>query len=109
MDNPGTKTDTDFDVDEDTSVDYPPDYKLVLHDDNDHTYDYVIEMLCNVLQISAEKAFLHAVEVDTKKVTVLLTSCLEIVEHRQKQILQYGPDWRLKKSKGSMMATIEKI
>ena len=42
-----------------------PLYHVVLLDDDEHTYDYVIEMLQRLLMMSQVEAFQHAVEVDT--------------------------------------------
>ena len=41
-----------------------PLYRVVLLDDNDHTYDYVIEMLQKIFIFSLEQAYHHAEEVD---------------------------------------------
>jgi hypothetical protein len=40
-----------------------PRYHVVLMDDDDHTYDYVIEMLMKLFGHSRERAFLMACEV----------------------------------------------
>lgn len=90
-----------------TETELAPLYNLYLHDDNEHTYDYVIEMLTTVLQVTTQKAFELAITVDTQKIVLLLTGPLEIVEHRHEQISHFGPDWRLPQSKGSMRSTIE--
>ena len=50
-----------------------PLYRVVLLDDNDHTYDYVIEMLQKTFGFSEATAFSHAIEVDTKGTTILIT------------------------------------
>lgn len=42
-------------------------WKVVLWDDNEHTYEYVIEMLVEICMMTVEKAFLHAVQVDKEK------------------------------------------
>ncbi len=84
-----------------------PMYNVVLLDDDDHTYDYVIEMLQRLFIFSKEKAFRHAVEVDTTGRTVLLTLELAEAEFARDQIHTYGPDWRMERSKGSMSAVIE--
>ena len=84
-----------------------PLYRLVLLDDNDHTYDYVIEMLQKILVFSFEQAFRHAEEVDRSGRTVLITCELAEAEFAQGQIQSYGPDYRLPRSKGSMSAVIE--
>ncbi|MBE7410902.1 MAG: ATP-dependent Clp protease adaptor ClpS [Leptospiraceae bacterium] len=82
-------------------------WKVVLWDDDSHTYDYVIEMLVEVCSMSTEKAYGHAVEVDTEKKTIIFFGELEHAEHIQDKILSYGPDPRMSNSKGSMTATLE--
>jgi ATP-dependent Clp protease adaptor protein ClpS len=86
-----------------------PMYNVVLLDDDDHTYDYVIEMLERLFIFSREKAFRHAVEVDTYGRTVLLTLALPEAEFARDQIHAYGADWRMPRSKGSMSAVIEPV
>lgn len=84
-----------------------PLYNVVLLDDDDHTYDYVIEMLQKLFLISEAQAFRHAVEVDTTGRTVVLTCEKPQAEFARDQIHAYGPDWRMPRSKGSMSAIIE--
>ena len=87
--------------------DLVPLYRVVLLDDDDHTYDYVIEMLQKIFGFPESKAFSHAVEVDTKGTTILLTCDLEQAERKRDLIHSYGPDWRLPRSLGSMAAVVE--
>src|SRR3712207_3589252 len=70
-------------------------WHVVLLDDNMHTYDYVIEMLQKIFGYSLPKAFLMAVEVDTRKRVIVATCSFEKAEARQQQIHDYGPDWRI--------------
>jgi ATP-dependent Clp protease adaptor protein ClpS len=84
-----------------------PPYRVVLLDDDDHTYDYVVEMLQKLFIFSQEQAYGHAVDVDTHGRTVLLTCALPEAEYARDQIHGYGPDWRMPRSKGSMSAVIE--
>ncbi|MBI4874977.1 MAG: ATP-dependent Clp protease adaptor ClpS [Acidobacteria bacterium] len=84
-----------------------PLYHVVLLDDNDHTYDYVVEMLQRLLLMPAAEAFRHAVEVDTAGRTIVITCELPQAEFARAQIHGYGADWRLPRSKGSMSAVIE--
>jgi ATP-dependent Clp protease adaptor protein ClpS len=84
-----------------------PLYRLVLMDDDDHTYDYVIEMLQKIFIFSSEQALRHAQEVDAAGRTVLITCELPEAEFGRDQVHGYGPDWRLNRSKGPMSATIE--
>jgi ATP-dependent Clp protease adaptor protein ClpS len=82
-------------------------WKVVLWDDDHHTYEYVIEMLMDVCQMTVEKAFQHAVEVDTYKRTIVFYGELEHAEFVHERIISYGPDPRMASSKGSMTATLE--
>jgi ATP-dependent Clp protease adaptor protein ClpS len=84
-----------------------PLYRVVLLDDNDHTYDYVIEMLVRIFIFTMEEAYRHAEEVDRCGRTVLITCELPQAEFARDQIHAYGADWRLPRSKGSMSAVIE--
>ena len=84
-----------------------PLFHVVLLDDNDHTYDYVIEMLQKIFIFTAEQALRHAQEVDSMGRTVLITCELPEAEFARDQIHSYGPDWRLPRSQGSMSAVIE--
>jgi ATP-dependent Clp protease adaptor protein ClpS len=84
-----------------------PLYRVVLLDDNDHTYDYVIEMLQKIFIFTLEEAYRHAEEVDRCGRTVLITCELPQAEFARNQIVNYGPDRRLARSKGSMSAVIE--
>lgn len=83
-----------------------PQYNVLLFDDNEHTYDYVIEMLMEIFGHSSSMAFQMACEVDILGRVVVFTSNKEHAEHKRNQITNYGPDWRLDHSKGSMKAAI---
>jgi ATP-dependent Clp protease adaptor protein ClpS len=84
-----------------------PLYRVVLIDDNDHTYDYVIEMLQKIFAFSLDLAYHHAEEVDRLGRTVLIVCELSQAEFGRDQIQAYGPDWRLPRSKTSMAAVVE--
>ena len=84
-----------------------PLYNVVLLDDDDHTYDYVVEMLTKLLLLPEADAFRHAVEVDSTGRTIVLTCELPQAEYARDQIHGYGADWRMPQSKGSMSAILE--
>jgi ATP-dependent Clp protease adaptor protein ClpS len=84
-----------------------PLYNVVLLDDDEHTYEYVIEMLQRLFLLAEVDAFRHAVEVDSTGRTVVITCGLSEAEFGRDQIHAYGPDWRMPKCKGSMRAVIE--
>ena len=84
-----------------------PLYNVVLLNDDDHSYDYVIEMLQRLFCFSVQQAYEHAVEVDSKQRTVLITCGLAEAEFGRDQVLAYGPDPRIPHCKGSMSAVVE--
>src|SRR3974377_953753 len=84
-----------------------PQYNVVLLDDDEHTYDYVIEMLQKLFALSAQQAFNHAKKAHSRGRTIVITCELLEAEFGRDQIQAYGADWRMPKSKGSMSAIIE--
>ena len=82
-------------------------YHVILLNDEDHSYDYVIEMLRKLFGLTESTAFSRAVEVDTKGTTVLITCELSKAEGKRDQIHAYGADPRLARSRGSMAAVVE--
>lgn len=81
-------------------------FHVVLLDDDEHTYDYVIEMLQKLFLLPGDVAFQHAVEVDTTGRTVVITCERPEAEFARDQIHAYGADPRMPKSKGSMSAVL---
>ncbi len=84
-----------------------PRWHVVLLNDDDHTYDYVVEMLMKLFSHTPERALRCAVEVDSTGRTIVDTTSKERAELKRDQIHAYGPDWRLPRCKGSMSAEIE--
>ncbi len=84
-----------------------PRHHVVLWNDEDHTYEYVIEMLQKLFGHPAEKGYQLAKEVDLKGKAIVLTTTKEHAELKRDQIHAYGRDRLIAKSKGSMTATIE--
>jgi len=84
-----------------------PPYNVVLLDDDDHSYEYVILMLRKVFGHPIQKGFEMAQEVDAKGRVVVATTNLEQAELKQDQIQAFGPDPLIPRCKGSMSATVE--
>jgi len=84
-----------------------PRYHVILLDDDDHSYDYVIEMLTKLFGHSRERAFLMACEVDGAGRVIVDTTNKDRAELKRDQIHAYGADWRIPHCKGSMSATVE--
>lgn len=90
-----------------TEPEIEPPYHVILLDDDQHTYAYVIEMLQGIFGHAFETAFKLADTVNAEGRVIVATCHKELAELRQEQIQEYGPDPRLEESKGSMGATIE--
>ena len=84
-----------------------PLYHVVLLNDDEHTYEYVIEMLGAIFHYPAEKAYQMAKEVDTTGRVIVLTTGLEQAEFKRDQIHAYGKDSRIPVCAGSMSAIVE--
>ena len=84
-----------------------PPYNVVLLDDDDHSYEYVILMLKKVFGHPIEKGFEMAQEVDATGRVVVATTNLEQAELKRDQIHAFGPDPLIPRCKGSMSATVE--
>jgi len=83
-----------------------PPYHVILMDDDDHTYEYVISMLRKLFGCSETKAFQLASEVDQSGQVVVDTTTLERAEFKRDQVHAFGRDWRINRCQGSMSATI---
>lgn len=84
-----------------------PRYHVVLWDDDDHTYAYVMVMLMELFAHPPEKGYQLAKEVDTQGRAIVLTTTREHAELKRDQIHAYGKDGLIDNCKGSMWATVE--
>lgn len=84
-----------------------PRFHVILLDDDDHTYDYVIEMMMKLFRIGKQDAFLRAQQIDSRGRGICDTTTLERAEFKRDQIHAYGADWRIEDCRGSMSSLIE--
>jgi ATP-dependent Clp protease adaptor protein ClpS len=84
-----------------------PPYNVVLLDDDDHSYEYVILMLKKVFGHPIERGFELAQEVDATGRVVVATTNLEQAELKRDQVHAFGPDPLIPRCRGSMSATVE--
>ncbi len=84
-----------------------PRYHVILWNDNDHTFEYVIRMMKNLFGHPREKGMQIANEVHEKGKAVCLTTTMEHAELKRDQIHAFGADAMATNSKGSMWSTIE--
>ena len=84
-----------------------PPYNVILLDDDDHSYEYVILMLRKVFGHPIAKGLKMAREVDATGRVIVATTHLEEAELKRDQIQNFGPDPLIPRCKGSMSATVE--
>jgi len=86
-----------------------PRYQVILWDDDEHTYAYVIVMLMDLFGYPPEKGYQIARQVDTQGRAVVCVTTKEHAELKRDQILAYGKDALIEECTGSMWATIEPV
>ena len=84
-----------------------PPYNVVLLNDDDHSFDYVIAMMQQLFGYPREKGYQLAYQVHTNGRVIVLTTTLEHAELKRDQIHAFGPDPLIDRCKGSMSAEIE--
>lgn len=84
-----------------------PRYHVILWDDPEHTYEYVITMMRELFFMTETSGRKLAEEVDKTGRAICLTTTLEHAELKRDQIKAYGRDPNSMRSKGSMSASIE--
>lgn len=84
-----------------------PRYHVVLWNDDDHTYEYVILMMHELFGHPVEKGFQIAKTVDADGRAICLTTTKEHAELKREQIHAYGKDELIARCRGSMSSTIE--
>ena len=82
-------------------------YRVIILNDDEHTYEYVIEMLQAVFGFSVATALTHTIEADTTGSSIVISCGLEEAELKRDKIHAFGPDWRMPNSRGSVAALVE--
>lgn len=88
-------------------VEQLPPYNVVLLNDDDHSFEYVIEMLLRLFGISPPAGFKMAEMVHLHGRVKVVTAHKELAELRRDQIHAFGKDRAIAACKGSMSAIIE--
>jgi ATP-dependent Clp protease adaptor protein ClpS len=84
-----------------------PPYNVVLLNDDDHSFEYVIRMLQSLFGHPPEKGYQMAYEVHTQGRVIVDTTSKERAELKRDQIHAFGPDPHIPRCAGSMSADIE--
>ncbi len=86
-----------------------PRYQVILWDDDEHTYRYVMDMMKALFGFSSSDAFRIAKTVDKSGRAICLTTTMEHAELKRDQIHAYGRDCEIPACQGSMTSTIEPV
>ena len=84
-----------------------PPYNVVLLNDDDHTVEYVIEMLKSLFAHPTEMGLQLAMQVDRTGRAIVYTTHKEKAELKRDQIHAFGADKRIPTCAGAMSAIIE--
>lgn len=90
-----------------TSVKRLPPYHVVLVNDDDHSFEYVIDMLKKLFGHPFEVGERMAMKVHMDGRVIVATTSKERAELKQEQIHEFGPDKSIPRCKGSMTCEIE--
>jgi ATP-dependent Clp protease adaptor protein ClpS len=86
-----------------------PRYHVILWDDDDHSYEYVIHMMQELFGHEVEKGYEIAKTVDNDGRAICLTTTMEHAELKRDQIHAFGKDDLIGRCQGAMSATIEPV
>ena len=84
-----------------------PPYHVILLNDDDHSFEYVIGMLQRIFGHPPERGYKMAVEVHTRAGSSWIPPVRSAAELKRDQIHAFGADPWIERCQGSMSATIE--
>ena len=82
-------SDTAVLTDESTSTDVLPPYVIIIFNDDVHTFEFVIKVLCTVFRISVERAFNHAHEIHENNQAIVWSGSREVGELKIEQLMTF--------------------
>jgi len=88
-------------------VEQPRLWNVVLLDDDQHSYEYVIDMMQSLFGHAKERAYQIAKRVDSDGRAVCKTAHRELAELKIEQIRSFGADKFIAGSRASMRALLE--
>ena len=91
----------------DTRTKRLPPYNVVILNDEEHTFDYVIELLTKLFAHTVKAAIELTWRIHLSGRAVVYTTHKEKAELKRDQVLSYGPDPRMSSSKASLGCYIE--
>lgn len=92
---------------EERETQLPKLWNVVLLDDDEHSYEYVIELAQSLFGHQRERAYQIAKTVDADGRVILMTTHRELGELKVEQVHSFGADRLIASCKGSMSAELE--
>jgi len=84
-----------------------PPYNVIIVNDEEHTFEYVIELLTKIFRHPVRTAEELTWKIHTTGRSIVFTTHKELAELKREQVVSYGPDHRLRASKSSLNCYIE--
>ncbi|ADV62540.1 ATP-dependent Clp protease adaptor protein ClpS [Isosphaera pallida ATCC 43644] len=84
-----------------------PRYHVIILNDEEHTFEYVIDLLTKVFRHSRPTAEALTWQIHTRGMAIVYTTHKELAELKRDQVLSWGPDPRMEISKTSLACYIE--
>jgi ATP-dependent Clp protease adaptor protein ClpS len=84
-----------------------PPYNVIILNDEEHTFDYVIELLMKLFRHPLPTAEELTLRIDRTGRAVVYTTHKELAELKRDQVIAYGPDPRSANSKGPLRCYVE--
>jgi ATP-dependent Clp protease adaptor protein ClpS len=84
-----------------------PPYNVVILNDEEHSYPYVIELLMKIFRHTQPTAEELTTRIDKTGRAVVYTTHKELAELKRDQVIAYGPDPRMQESKGPLRCYVE--
>jgi len=84
-----------------------PRYQVVLWNDDDHTFQYVVRLLSDLFALPHLQGWQMANKVHYRGRVVVMTTTREHAELKRDQIHAFGRDPDVRRCRGSMSATIQ--
>ncbi len=94
-------------ADEETKTRRQPPYNVILLNDEEHSFEYVIELLGKLFGHAKTAAEALTWRIHNTGRAIVLTTHRELAELKREQVLAYGPDPRMSISKGPIGCVIE--
>ncbi len=84
-----------------------PPYNVILFNDEEHSFEYVIELLIKLFKYAKPKAEELTLRIHLTGRAIVMTTHRELAELKREQVLSYGPDPYMSISKGPLACAIE--